>query len=615
MPGFGAAVGELLVAAIDREDLLVVERGQLRRVVDERRLAESDLVARAVALGEVQEAQLVLVGSVYRLEGRILVSARVVDLQGRLHERRSGTVIVRTIEELEGAVEILAHRLGLRGAAPQRGGERLLAPAAHPSAATAAEVIAAAVPRGNPFGLRLRLRPERAVVPFGELVELEVSAEQRGFLTLLVTDSAGLAKVILPNEQTARLSLEPGVPMAIPGRLGFRMRAFPPVGLTRIKAIVTPRPVDLADYPTDGSMPASLHAQLEGHEFSAAEIEFAVEPPQATLPPSAVKPAAANDAPSRPNAADAAPTAWHLVDESVGLAWRPEHAQLAPPLIAVVDAGFDLRDPRLAHAWVRDERDQILSIDLRDEGDPIARALPTVAGHGHAVASLIAARPPHGESVPQGVLPQATLLPITVASGEAGPAWRTPRGDASTVLEALRVAADLGARVVNVSLGVPVSPQELRRLSADPVWDRLEELGAVVVCAAGNDGRDLDREPLFPASVPRAGVIAVMAIAADGSLLGHDGKPRASGIRTAVGGSTIDLAAPGAELPAAGPRTRVELVEGTSFAAALVSAAAAALIAKEPQLDSAEVVERLVESSVRLPPLAGRLRGGAVRLP
>lgn len=614
MPGFGAAVGELLVAAIDREDLLVVERGQLRRVVDERRLAESDLVARAVALGEVQEAQLVLVGSVYRLEGRILVSARVVDLQGRLHERRSGTVIVRTIEELEGAVEILAHRLGLRGAAPQRGGERLLNPApALDAAGLRAAAIAATVPRGNPFGLRLRLLPERAVVPFGELLELEVSTERRGFLTLLVTDSAGLAKVILPNEQTARVSLEPGVPMAIPGRLGFRMRAFPPVGLTRIRAIVTARPVDFAAYGADGALPPELRAQIDRGEFSAAEIEFAVqEPPLAGEPPPPDPPAAAAAGP----AAAAPLPPWHLREGApASIGWGERHARLAPPLIAVVDAGFDLRDPRLAHAWARDARGEILSIDLRDEADPIARAVPTAAGHGHAVASLIAARPAPGESQPQGALPAATLLPITVASGEAGPAWRTPRGDAATILEALRVAADLGARVVNVSLGVPVSPQELRRLSADPVWDRLEELGAVVVCAAGNDGRDLDREPLFPASVPRAGVIAVMAIEPDGTPLGWRGDAPSPRVRTAIGANRVALAAPGADLPAAGPRTRVEVVEGTSFAAPLVSAAAAALLAEEPQLLPAAVAERLIRGSQPLAPLRGLLRGGAVRLP
>ncbi len=624
MPGFGAAVGELLVAAIDREDLLVVERGQLRRVVDERRLVQSDLVTRAVAIGELQEAQLVLVGSVYRLEGRILVTARIVDLQGQLHERRSGTVIVRTIEELEGAVEVLAHRLGLRGTPPMRGGERLLAPVAAPApAGNAVEAIAAAVPRGNPFGLQAKLLPQRAVVPFGELIEIEVSVARPAFLTLLVTDSSGLAKVILPNERTARVALEPGVPTSIPGRLGFRLRAFPPEGLTRIKAVATPRPVDFPAYPADGSMPAALQAQLDGGEFSAMEIEFAVAAPREALPEPPDAPPAAADGPrdegpvpldgGEPQAAT--PAAWHLAEGPASLGWRDAHARLAPPLIAVVDAGFDLRDPRLAHAWARDERGEVLTVDLRTGGDPWSRSLPAAAGHGHAVASLIAARPTPGEPLPQGVLPSATLLPIIAASSEAGPAWRTPRGDAATILEGLRAAADLGARVVNVSLGVPVSPEELRRLAADPVWGRLEEIGAVVVCAAGNDGRDLDRDPLFPAAIPHALVVAVMAVDADGAPLGWQGEARATGIRTATGGRTIDLAAPGADLPAAGPRTRVEIVEGTSFAAALVSAAAAAWIAEEPQLGSAEIADRLVASSLPLPLVAGRLRGGAVRLP
>jgi len=213
------------------------------------------------------------------------------------------------------------------------------------------------------------------------------------------------------------------------------------------------------------------------------------------------------------------------------------------------------------------------------------------------------------------VLPQATLLPIVVASAEPGPAWRTPRGDAALLLEALGVAADLGARIVNVSLGVPVGEAELRRLAAGPVWDRLEALGVVVVCAAGNDGRDLDTTPIFPAAVDRPGVIAVMAIDRTGAPLGAGETPSPAGLRSAVGARRVAIAAPGIDLIAAGPRTRLVVVEGTSFAAPLVAAAAAAVLAQEPQRTPAEVAQRLIELSEPLPGLRGLARGGALRLP
>ena len=47
MPGLGSAVADLLIRAIDRDDIVLQERGQFRRVVEERRLAETDLVNRA----------------------------------------------------------------------------------------------------------------------------------------------------------------------------------------------------------------------------------------------------------------------------------------------------------------------------------------------------------------------------------------------------------------------------------------------------------------------------------------------------------------------------------------------------------------------------------------
>ncbi|MEY2980441.1 MAG: hypothetical protein RL562_668, partial [Planctomycetota bacterium] len=98
MPGLGSAVADLLIRAIDRDDIVLQERGQFRRVVEERRLAETDLVNRARELGQIEEARLVLVGSVYRLDDRYLLSARVVDLSARIQEGQVGSVIVRTID-------------------------------------------------------------------------------------------------------------------------------------------------------------------------------------------------------------------------------------------------------------------------------------------------------------------------------------------------------------------------------------------------------------------------------------------------------------------------------------------------------------------------------------
>ncbi|MFZ9692723.1 MAG: S8 family serine peptidase [Phycisphaerales bacterium] len=232
-----------------------------------------------------------------------------------------------------------------------------------------------------------------------------------------------------------------------------------------------------------------------------------------------------------------------------------------------------------------------------------------------AIASLIAARRLETSPEVQGALPKATLLPIVVAAAEPGPRWRTPRGNANTVLLALRAAADLGAKVVNVSLGVPVDRSELASLAGDPVWDRLERDGVIVVCAAGNDGRDLDREPIFPASIDRPNVIAVAAHGPDGILMGHHVPAgESSGPRSGFGVRRVECSAPGEALVVATTRGRSELVEGTSYAAALVSAAVAAAMAIEPDAKPERLLE-LVTGSARIDALEGLVARGAVRLP
>jgi subtilisin family serine protease len=109
----------------------------------------------------------------------------------------------------------------------------------------------------------------------------------------------------------------------------------------------------------------------------------------------------------------------------------------------------------------------------------------------------------------------------------------------------------------------------------------------VVVAAAGNQGSRA--KPLFPAAYP--GVIAVTAV---------DQHKRV--YRRAGQGAHIDLAAPGvriwtaASVKGARPRT------GTSFATPFVTAAAAVLRGKAPQLDHAGIHAVLARTALDLGP-------------
>ena len=712
MPGLGSAVADLLIRAIDRDDIVLQERGQFRRVVEERRLAETDLVNRARELGQIEEARLVLVGSVYRLDDRYLLSARVVDLSARIQEGQVGSVIVRTIDELATAVELLAVQLGLREAALDvpaalriDQAREAAAGGAAPEAASIGDLVGAVAP-ANPFGLRLRLEPDAKVLEVGDPVRVRVEVERSGWLTLLVVDSRGLITPLVPNRVVPRFELKAGVPRTIPDDLRFTLRAAPPAGLTRLRAIVTEKPIDLGRIEGEGATGVGVSFTAErgiapevleqlGGAWSTAEVEFAVRE-RGVAPPAAgadgersqllpragedrviaasdlgpreggpeskvadqpgdageVDSAVADPGSARDRAEPASdvstdsarrvaksaaalalppievapsvrldPRAWHLADREsapAALGWSPRHAELDPPLIAVVDAGFEFRDPRLSKAWKRDASGEILCIDLVDarSTDDRRGGFGTIAGHGHAIASLIAARRLDTSPEIQGVLPRATILPIVVAAAEPGPRWRTPRGDAATIVQALYTAADLGAKVVNVSLGVPVTPEQLRTLERDPVWDRLERDGVIVVCAAGNDGRDLDREPIFPASIDRVNIVAVAAHGRNGALLGHadSDTPRDDGVRTGFGASTVELSAPGEAIVVATTRGRSGVVDGTSYATALATAAIAAALAIEPNASPDRVLE-LVTADPSSPTVQECVARGVVRLP
>lgn len=168
-----------------------------------------------------------------------------------------------------------------------------------------------------------------------------------------------------------------------------------------------------------------------------------------------------------------------------------------------------------------------------------ATGAPQAGDHASAVASLLAA---------------ARVRSIRVAdvygTDPAG-------GNALAITRALGWLKQGGARVVTISLVGPANPVLARAIAA------AQRGGVIVVAAVGNDGPAAP--PAYPASYP--GVIAVTAVDKRDRPLIEAGRAL-----------HLDYAAPGADLWAtnvAGSRSRVR---GTSFAAPLVAARAAAAL-------------------------------------
>ncbi|MFI9361746.1 type VII secretion-associated serine protease mycosin [Kitasatospora sp. NPDC053057] len=203
-------------------------------------------------------------------------------------------------------------------------------------------------------------------------------------------------------------------------------------------------------------------------------------------------------------------------------------------------------------------------------------------GHGTGMASLIAG---HGHGAQAGVMglaPKAKILPVKVGTeGDGSAPQQTGFADA------IRFAVDHGARVVNVSLGGSF------RLDSDlrEAVNYAVSKDVVLVAGVGNFGEDPEGVR-YPAAFP--GVVAVGAVDSKGSVWGRS-----------TPGPETTLVAPGADIYRATAKssTSYGAGDGTSDATAYVSATAALIRSKYPNLTAGQVINRMIKSAT--PPANG----------
>lgn len=189
-------------------------------------------------------------------------------------------------------------------------------------------------------------------------------------------------------------------------------------------------------------------------------------------------------------------------------------------------------------------------------------------GHGTHVAGIIAAVANNGVGI-AGVAPESRILPIRVL----GPDGRGRSGD---VITAVRLAADSGARVINLSLG---GDQESPGLS-DAIRYATEK-GSLVVAAAGNDG---------PAAAPKWPAAFELTLAV--AFTDQQNVPSSR----SQSGEYIDIAAPGVSILST-TNGDYGYSSGSSMAAGFVSGAAALLFAAQPTLTNAQVRDILLRTA------------------
>lgn len=203
------------------------------------------------------------------------------------------------------------------------------------------------------------------------------------------------------------------------------------------------------------------------------------------------------------------------------------------------------------------------------------------ASHGTHVAGIIAAQRGNGIGM-DGVADNVRIMCLRVV----------PNGDErdKDIANAIRYAADNGAKVINMSFGKAYSPY---KAVVDEAVKYAESKGVLLIHAAGNEAKNVDKEVAYPsrklAGGSAAGWIEVGAMSWD---------VRNEGIATFsnYGKKTVDFFAPGTEIYSTMPDGEYKNQQGTSMAAPVVAGCAAVLMSYFPHLTPVQVRDILRKS-------------------
>jgi type VII secretion-associated serine protease mycosin len=258
-----------------------------------------------------------------------------------------------------------------------------------------------------------------------------------------------------------------------------------------------------------------------------------------------------------------------LADYGFSDAWATTRG--AGVTVAVIDTGIDGSHPDLVGAVVGGT--DVSGVGSSDGQGPVGAE----EEHGTLVASLVAGRG-HGDGGRDGVIgvaPEADLLSVSVGFG-LGSATSDQQ-----VADAVRWSVDHGADVINMSL-------TRNTLDWPESWDDAflyaMQNDVVVVAAAGNRGSGTS-EVGAPATMP--GVLAVAGV----------DENREASFDASSQGITIGVAAPSEGLVGAGPGDGYFEWSGTSGSAPLVAGLVALVRSAHPELDAANVINRVIATA------------------
>ncbi len=192
--------------------------------------------------------------------------------------------------------------------------------------------------------------------------------------------------------------------------------------------------------------------------------------------------------------------------------------------------------------------------------------------HGTYIASIIGA--PRNEIGMVGVSPNVKIVPLKFMSTVDG-------GNTSDAIRAIEYASELGVKVINCSwIGTEYN---------HALKEAMRHSGILFVCASGNQGKNIDLEPVYPACFNIGNVITVGAINSQGDMVDYSN----------YGKKNVDVLAPGDGILGQLPNNMLILSDGTSAAAPFVTGEAALLYSIKPNLQGSKMADYIRKAVVK----------------
>ncbi len=260
-------------------------------------------------------------------------------------------------------------------------------------------------------------------------------------------------------------------------------------------------------------------------------------------------------------------------------------------VVAIIDTGVRYTHEDLAaNMWVnpKDGGHGLNALDgSNDPNDDF--------GHGTLVAGILGGVGNNGVGV-AGVVWQVQLMACQFIDN-------TGYGTTSDAITSIDYARTNGAKLINASWGY----YEYSMSLSNAIYDA-RNAGIIFVAAAGNDSKNIDAEPYYPASYDIDNIVSIAACTRQDTLASFSNH----------GVTNADLAAPGYQIYSTSyfsDNSYKGPVQGTSMATPYVAGTLALMLAKYPSETHQQIIARLLSATDPLPALAGRcVTGGRLNL-